>query len=321
MRAGLARKASGIRMDAGAASRNAQDEPLEAFEAPSVARPRRRAADGDSVGGDLRPLLEHDGVLILDVPPFRLTEAELWLTGREWGDGRSKNASYNPMTGKIDGALDDRATFEALRALMARYAAWSHDLLGAFFPVYNAKADLGRTSFRPRSAREQPLSHRKDDRRLHVDAFTSQPVAGRRILRIFSNVDPSGDSREWIIGGAFEDYARRFLGRARRLLPLEAAVLQALTLTKTRRTDYDQIMLAMHDAAKSDRTYQTTAPRRQVSFPAGATWVAFTDQSPHAVVRGQCALEQTFYVPIDALADPAASPLRILERLCGAPLV
>jgi|SRR5579872_4711857 len=308
-------------MEFAATSSVARREPIETSETSIVVPTREPATDGLNVGGDLRALLEHDGVLILDVPPFRLGEAELRLAGRHWGDGRSKNASYNPATGKIDGAQRDDATFQALRLLMARYASWAQGLLGEFFPIYHAGCALGRTSFRPRSAVEQPLSSRKDDRRLHVDAFTSQPVAGRRILRVFSNVDPAGDSREWIVGGDFEDYARRFLGRARRLLPLEAALLQALTLTKTRRTDYDQIMLAMHDAAKSDRNYQTTAPRRQVSFPAGATWVAFTDQSPHAVVSGQCALEQTFYLPIDSLADPAASPLRILERLCGAPLV
>jgi hypothetical protein len=80
-------------------------------------------------------------------------------------------------------------------------------------------------------------------------------------------------------------------------------------------------MLGMHDAAKRDRGYQRTAARRYVSFPKGATWLAFTDQTPHAAVSGQCALEQTLYVPIESLADPAASPLRILERLWGATLV
>jgi hypothetical protein len=98
-------------------------------------------------------------------------------------------------------------------------------------------------------------------------------------------------------------------------------MLESLSLTKARRTDYDQIMLGMHDAAKRDRAYQETAPRRYVAFPPGATWLAFTDQTPHAVVSGNCALEQTFYVAVEVLADPARSPLRILERLWGAPLV
>ncbi|HUZ12143.1 MAG TPA: Kdo hydroxylase family protein [Caulobacteraceae bacterium] len=271
--------------------------------------------------GDLRMPLEREGVLVIDTSPFRLTEAELRLTGRRWGDGRSKNVSYDPRSRRVDGTFGGGDTVDELRALMARYAQWCQDLIARLFPGYEAAAELGRTSFRPRSVLERPRSRRKDDRRLHVDAFTSQPVAGRRILRVFSNVDPSGASRDWAVGDGFEDYARRFLRRARRLLPGEAALLHALTLTKERRTDYDQIMLSMHDAAKGDRTYQRTAPRRAVSFPPGATWVAFTDQSPHAVTGGQCALEQTFYLPIEALADPDASPLRVLERLCGAPLI
>ena len=272
--------------------------------------------------GDLRPLLERDGVLIVDVPSFELAAGDLDVVERHWSDGRSKNSSYNPHTGEVDGVLGGPKSMAGLRELMARYAVWSTNLIADFFPTYHAVLELGRTSLRRRSVQDEPpLSRRKDDRSLHLDAFTSQPVAGRRILRVFSNIDPSGADREWAIAdGGFEDYARRFRGRARRLLPGEAMVLEGLSLTKCRRTDYDQIMLGMHDAAKRDNVYQRTAPRRCVAFPPGATWLAFTDQTPHAAVSGQCALEQTFYVPVEALADPASSPLRILERLWGASL-
>jgi hypothetical protein len=288
-----------------------------------------RGADGSSPvftakapGEDFRPHLERDGVLLLGTAPFSLTDEEHGLAEGVWGDGRSKNASYNPNTGRIDGVVSAGAAFERLRGLMARYALWSTDVLGQFFPQYHPRLQMGRTSLRRRSVEDKPLSQRKDDRCLHVDAFTSQPVAGRRILRVFSNIDSSGGSRDWAVGeGGFEAYARRFRGRARRLIPGEAALLRGLSLTKARRTDYDQIMLCMHDAAKSDVDYQRTAPRRMLSFPAGATWVAFTDQSPHGVLKGHCALEQTFYLPVDALHDPTSSPLRILERLWETPLV
>jgi hypothetical protein len=273
-------------------------------------------------GEDFRPRLECDGVVVLATPCFSLSDDERGLTEGVWGDGRSKNASYNPNTGRIDGVVGAGAAFERLRGLMARYALWSADVLGRFFPQYHPRLEMGRTSLRRRSVEDKPLSQRKDDRSLHVDAFTSQPVAGRRILRVFSNIDSSGESRDWAVGeGGFEAYARRFQGRARRLIPGEAAVLRGLGLTKARRTDYDQIMLCMHDAAKGDAEYQRTAPRRVVSFPAGATWVAFTDQSPHGVLKGHCALEQTFYMPVEALHDPASSPLRILERLWEAHLI
>jgi hypothetical protein len=219
--------------------------------------------------------------------------------------------------------VGESETVAGLGSLMARYAAWASDLIGEFFPAYHAELEFGRTSLRRRSVQDEPpLSRRKDDRSLHLDAFTSQPVAGRRILRVFSNIDPTGAEREWAIAdGGFEDFAQRFRHRARRLIPGEAALLESLSLTKCRRTDYDQIMLGMHDAAKRDRGYQASAPRRFVSFPGGSTWLAFTDQTPHAAVSGQCALEQTFYVPVEALAEPASSPLRILERLWGAALV
>lgn len=302
----------------------AEPAPARSADAARAARPEalltvRRPAAGE----DLRPRLERDGVLVLDTEPFALDERELELTRRHWGDGRSKNWSYNPLSGRLDGVVGTGRQVVDLRALMARYAAWSADLIEAFFPGYRSASEMGRTSLRPRSVEEEPpISRRKDDRSLHLDAFTSQPVAGNRILRLFCNVDPSGADRAWAIAdGGFEDFALRFKPRARRLLPGEATVLERLSLTKCRRTDYDQIMLTMHDAAKRDRAYQHTAPRRLVSFPAGCTWLAFTDQTPHAAVSGQCALEQTFYVPVEALAEPEGSPLRVLERLWGAPLV
>src|SRR5579871_2303617 len=274
-------------------------------------------------GADLSALLERDGVIVVDTEPFRLSDHEIELVERHWSDGRSKNSSYNPQTGAVDGVIAGRRSAERLSQLMGRYAQWATDVIGKFFPTYHGALELGRTSLRRRSVQDDPpLSRRKDDRSLHLDAFTSQPVAGRRILRVFCNIDPSGADREWAIAdGGFEDFARRFRGRARRLWPGEAALLRGLSLTKCLRTDYDQIMLGMHDAAKRDRAYQRTAPRRYVAFPPGSTWLAFTDQTPHAAVSGQCALEQTFYVPVEALADPASSPLRILERLWGAALV
>jgi len=281
------------------------------------------AVAGKPQSGDLRQLLERDGILIVETEPYRLTAAEFELIDRHWSDSRSKNSSFNPNTGHTVGVVGAPEVVAGLGAVMARYAEWSRNLVAEFFPPYHGVLEVGRTSLRRRSVQDEPpLSRRKDDRSLHLDAFTSQPVAGRRILRVFNNVDPTGAEREWAIAeGGFEGFAHRFRHRARRLLPGEAALLESLSLTKCRRTDYDQIMLGMHDAAKRDRDYQATAPRRHVSFPAGATWLAFTDQTPHAAVSGQCALEQTFYVPVEALAEPASSPLRILERLWGGALV
>jgi hypothetical protein len=80
-------------------------------------------------------------------------------------------------------------------------------------------------------------------------------------------------------------------------------------------------MLALHDAAKADDAYQADAPRQTLSFPTGMTWMVFTDAVPHAALSGSFALEQTFILPVDAMLDPDASPLRTLERMTGRRLV
>ena len=81
------------------------------------------------------------------------------------------------------------------------------------------------------------------------------------------------------------------------------------------------MMLQLHDAMKSDASYQADAGQTAFDFPAGSTWIAFTDQVSHAAMAGQFQLEQTFLLPVEAMRDEQRSPLRILERLKGRPLV
>jgi hypothetical protein len=49
--------------------------------------------------------------------------------------------------------------------------------------------------------------------------------------------------------------------------------------------------------------------------------MAFTDAVSHAAMAGQYQLEQTFLLPVGAMLDEQQSPLRILERLKGRPLL
>jgi hypothetical protein len=49
--------------------------------------------------------------------------------------------------------------------------------------------------------------------------------------------------------------------------------------------------------------------------------MVYTDQVPHAAMGGRFAFEQTFYLPVAGMRDPAHSPLRVLERLMGRELV
>jgi hypothetical protein len=184
-------------------------------------------------------------------------------------------------------------------------------------PRYAPSIECARASYRPVEIAGRDYSPLKDDRLLHVDAFPSTPTRGRRILRFFSNVNPSGEPRVWHIGEPFETYQRRFLPALPRPVPPVAWVLQAVGATRGRRSAYDQLMLGLHDSAKRDAMFQQSAAREEAAFPAGSSWLCFTDQVVHAALAGQYALEQTFYLGVDAMAEPERSPLRTLERDIG----
>ncbi|HWD67466.1 MAG TPA: Kdo hydroxylase family protein [Caulobacteraceae bacterium] len=264
--------------------------------------------------------LEREGLVILDDERFDLTAEERALLSTNLGDGKAKNISLAPGA-HVRGARAGAAQEPLLEALLVRYAAWARDLVVRMAPAYASSLETGRTSFRPRAIDDAPISPRKDDRRLHVDAFASQPTGGRRILRVFCNINPAGEDRIWRVGEPFEEHARRWTSKARLPLPGGTALLQAVGITRGRRTPYDALMLQLHDRAKLDPAYQADAPRREIRFPPGCVWIVFTDSTAHAAIAGRYALEQTFYLPLSAMAAPEVSPVRILERLTGKKLV
>ena len=231
-----------------------------------------------------------------------------------------KNVSFDPATGRVGGSALSGELAEALHGLLSRFSDEAHAFVTRFFPPYASCLTRGRTSFRPVEISGRPSSWRKDDTRLHIDAFPATPVHGNRILRVFANVNQHGKPRSWRVGDSFEAVAEHFGPKLRVPLAGSAAVLNLLRVTKTRRSPYDALMLQLHDRMKEDTSYQQRAPQTAVDFPAGSAWVAFTDSVSHAAMAGQHQLEQTFLLPVDAMEDPHRSPLRVLERLKGRPL-
>ncbi len=266
---------------------------------------------------DLLDKLEDGQVLLFEGLRFALTGAERGLLAPAVSDGHSKNVAIDPSSGKVSGSALEGANLELLRQMVVRFSAQSRGFLERLLPRYAGRLETRLASYRPVAVAGRETSRRKDDARLHVDAFASRPNQGRRILRVFCNVNPDGQPRTWLLGEAFEGYARHFVPRVRRQLPLEASALQALGITKSQRTAYDHLMLGLHDRGKLDDDYQRNAWRERFDFPAGSTWVCFTDQVLHAALGGQYLLEQTFMLPVAAMLHAEHSPLRVLERLSG----
>ena len=270
--------------------------------------------------GDAAGALERGRVVLLPSLSFALEPGEEAFLSTEVFSGESKNVSYDPKTGKTGGTKLEGEALERMRGMIARYSAFAQQVLAAVAPAYTGKLDLRRTSFRPGPVDTRVMSKRKDDRRLHVDAFPSSPNQGRRILRVFTNVHPAGQARVWeVADDDFETYAEKQL---KGLKPRPAgAWREALGLTKGRRTAYDSVMLQLHDRAKMDDAWQAGEPKTRLEFAPGATWIVYTDGVLHAALSGQHAFEQTFYLPPEAMAEPDRAPVRVLERLLGQPLL
>jgi 3-deoxy-D-manno-octulosonic acid hydroxylase-like protein len=281
-----------------------------------------REYDDGSWGDDgptraVEAVVESGHVLAFPRLAFPLGDHERRFLDPRWADPKAKNVSVRWPAGELRGAIGSAEDLHALRAMIVRFAEQSEALALRLFPHYRGHLRRGNTSFRPTDVVQRVRSWRQDDTRLHVDAFPSNPMHGTRLLRVFSNVNPNGAPRRWRVGEPFEAHAARYLASLGRPLPGSASLMAALGITKRRRTEYDHLMLQLHDRAKADAEFQRTSPQARLDFAPGTTWVCYSDQVLHAAMGGQHMLEQTFMIDAAHLAEPERAPLAILERLTG----
>ncbi len=260
--------------------------------------------------------LEAGKVLYFPRPGFELLPQEQPLLRADIRDPGTRNISLD-VHGRLKGAAGDAATQALLAAMIGRFREQAQGLIGALLPHYVPLLRMAPTSYRPAQVETRAQSWRADDRRLHVDSFPSRPNYRERLLRVFANVNPHGIPRVWRVGEPFETVARTFLPKAKPYSAWQAKALRALRVTKSLRSEYDHLMLQLHDGMKRDSVYQQQSRQETMPFPAGAVWVCFSDQTSHAVMSGQYMLEQTLHLPPGSEYDPSASPLAILTRMQG----
>ena len=178
--------------------------------------------------------------------------------------------------------------------------------------------------------RDLPLHKRND--LMHVDSFPSRPTCGanfavlhehqpHRVARVATaeRFGPLADRYARQAGlaryAALGSPLRRRLGGAARTMK------RAVGLRAPHYSPYDRFMLRFHDFLKESGDFQASQDRVQLEFPPGSTWMVFTDSVPHAVLSGRFALEQTYMIPLAAMQCPHLAPVRVLEKLCGQPLL
>ncbi|MBA2651335.1 MAG: Kdo hydroxylase family protein [Tatlockia sp.] len=232
--------------------------------------------------------LENGKVLYLPSYAFSLqTKEKALLLSDKILDGKHKNVSFDHHHQKIGGSRLDSELSQLLTPFMKRYADFAKGLVEALIPQYQHALEWGRTSYRPAEVKGRINSKRKDDSRVHVDSFPATPVNGRRILGVFSNVNPYNEPRTWHLGEPFAKVLKQFSTKIANYSPRRAKLLHLVKVTKTLRTPYDHYQLHLHDQMKLSDSYQQSVNKQQIDFPAQSTWIVFTDQVSHAYQFGE----------------------------------
>jgi len=274
---------------------------------------------------NLEETLERGEIATFEPCPFALpTGADLaFLLGQQLNSSIHKNISFNPETGSASGFIrQSPIQTEQLQRLLAEFSRTATSWLTELLPRYAGGLQPDRASLRPEeeATRKLRLTARND--LLHFDAFPSRPTRGQRILRLYVNINPT-DDRVWITSETFakvlEKYAH-FVGlpndhRTNWAHRLGQGILGFFQPNVRERTSYDDFMLRLHNYLKGNDDFQERAPRRLWHFKPGSAWLLFSDAISHAELRGQFALEHSYFVPQHTLALPDQAPAALLERL------
>ncbi len=264
--------------------------------------------------------LEGGLVLHFESLPFYLKKSEQRFLNSRIQHPKVRNISLDAK-GTLKGMVGSLEDQKELTKLILRFRGAAYQLVNSAFPCYKEHLKLAPSSFRPNQVETRSQSICADDKRLHVDAFSTRPNYGERILRVFLNANSNGQPRVWRIGESFVDIARQIAPKIKNYSKVQAKLLHVLGLTKSLRSEYDHLMLGIHDNMKMSDEYQLTSKQMIYAFAPGAVWMCFSDQTSHAVISGQFMFEQTFHLPIASMYRPESSPLLILQRLLKKDLV
>ena len=264
--------------------------------------------------------LEQGKVLYFPALPFTLTADEQTLLTPKVLEENVRNISL-AADNQLKGAAGDERTQALLTQMLKRYRTQAEQLVHSLLPKYQGALRNAPTSYRPKKVEARKQSWRADDRRMHVDAFTSRPNRGERILRVFSNIHPEGVPRVWRVGEPFAEMVDTMLPRTKPYIRWQAKLLNKLGITKSLRSEYDHLMLQLHDSMKADMQYQKEAKQVSMPFAPGSVWVCFSDHALHGVESGQYMMEQTFHIAPEKQYNPSVSPLAHLSKVLQRQLV
>lgn len=232
-----------------------------------------------------------------------------------------KDVCYDPARRKLAGAKsahpsEVRRVADVLSQFSAAACDWLKRVLASYAPGVSPDRVTLRTE--EEATRMLRLTARND--LLHIDNFPTRPTGGRRILRLYVNINPT-DPHVWATSERFPELLRRYA--ARHAVPARTSaewratapsVVRFVTRRGSTRSTYDAWMLRLHHFLKEDEEFQTQAARHLWTFGPWSMWLLFSDGVAHAHMRGRFSLEHSFFVPFECLTRPNEAPLAWLER-------
>jgi 3-deoxy-D-manno-oct-2-ulosonic acid (Kdo) hydroxylase len=272
--------------------------------------------------------LESGNILFYPRTPFTIApdHREFLLNQNQTRVAFHKNIAYRPSEDRLTGVDMDKTDNDdanQLRAILRNYSTQTAAFLTQLLPPYAERWRRDFASFRPVEERGRPARTRARNDLPHVDAFPTRPTNGGRILRVFTNLNPTRN-RVWITSETFDVLAARFAQQVgiprRRNNGLLSTILRAIDWPGINRSAYDKFMHRFHNFLKESERFQADCPKQRWEFPPNSTWLVFTDMVSHAVLEGQFALEQTLIISREAMLLPDQAPISVLEKLAGHPL-
>jgi len=225
--------------------------------------------------------------------------------------------------------VGSKAAGRRVHGIMRQHSSEVTRSAGWLLAPYAMDWALEPANLRLRPQTERALPQRECNDLLHLDAFSTRPTRGRRLLRCYTNISPV-EPVVWTTADSFETLAQKYateagLGRiaaqgSRRTHPLVRELKSILGMKTVDLTAYDRFMLRFQQHLKEKKGWQENCKKIRLEFPPRSSWIFFADAVPHAELSAAGTLEQSFTVPLRVAFHPEWAPIRVLEGIAGLPL-
>jgi hypothetical protein len=268
--------------------------------------------------------LEQGEIVYYPASPFEaLDESDRdFLIQQRVAGASGRHVEFEPGSGALHHlASSDSTTNQRLQRILGAFAVRARSWLTDQLPGYAAGWQFGPVTLRTEEEATRSLRFSQREDLLHIDPFPDGPAHGRRLLRLFVNLNPT-EPRVWATSDNLARLLDRFgatggfpsLEQSSWAWQVRQGVWQLLDARQRGRSSADDFLLRLHDYLKANDHLQERGPKRFWHFAPGSAWLVMTDGLSHAVLRGRYALEMSVFIDPATLVCPELAPARIVEH-------